>query len=285
MQVHILRIDTSFTSNEDGGRVGPRDSLTPWFDLVTERDRIDVLKFRFLGDARRCLLGRILASFVLSNRLNLQRNEFNILRTSSNRPYAVLASSLEPLPIDFNVSHDSNLVAIASINSTQAGSERVGIDLMRIRNPWEGTTVPEFVQVLAEQLTEKERFAIEAIPDPETKLRHALALWTLKEAYVKATGQGLHCDLSRLGFELDLSKNVPGVGHVIGNGTLDGALMRDWAFDLVQLENSDGSYWMAIARNEFRGGGGKVLLSSSSCRPNWFQVLELDHVANYLRTQ
>lgn len=51
-------------------------------------------------------------------------------------------------------------------------------------------------------LSDAERAAIAA--EPERFLAH----WTLKEAYAKATGLGLHSELRRL--TIDLDRGVPG---------------------------------------------------------------------------
>ena len=58
----------------------------------------------------------------------------------------------DAFPFDYNTSHDSNLVIIGTLSRDGAGN-CTGVDVMRIRNPWEGTTVAEFVEGIGEQVS------------------------------------------------------------------------------------------------------------------------------------
>lgn len=188
---------------------------------------------------------------------------------------------------DYNVSHDSDLVAVASLASPTLPQRRVGIDIMRIRNPWDDTTLSEFVEGIAEQvcpsaqrrclcqrlilsaqLTSGELVRIRAESDDEAQLKHALALWTLKEAYVKATGDGLHLDLSRLDFAVNLQDSN-------GTAQLDGKTLADWRFHLVFLREEGEPYCLAVAE-QAEVGQGEIHV----CRegPTWVQRVELEQI-------
>lgn len=75
---------------------------------------------------------------------------------------------------------------------------------------------------------------------PETKLRQIFALWTLKEAYAKAVGEGLSLNLKRLEFRFATGEVVGGI-----EGYLDGAKLDGWSFELLEL---DEEHLVAVAR-------------------------------------
>ncbi|GAA5896013.1 hypothetical protein JCM8208_007505 [Rhodotorula glutinis] len=163
---------------------------------------------------------------------------------------------------------------------------------MRIRNPWEGTSVDEFISGVAEQLAPQELSALSRLgskPGSDARrLRHVLALWTLKEAFVKATGEGLHRDLRTVDFKLELngdkgeSKEAQEVRRV-GEGKLEGRRMDGWRFSLVEVGQGTGTseaqgqetYWLAVAE-QAAGGQGDVSLALR--RPKWVQEVTLERI-------
>ncbi|GAA5824666.1 hypothetical protein JCM5353_000797 [Sporobolomyces roseus] len=279
MELRILRINQSFSNGPADDSTGPHDSLKPLLDIVDESTKSDVVKYRFLGDARRCLLGRLLVRFVLSERCQLPFQSFSFEKTERDRPYAYHPSLLpNAFSFDYNTSHDSNLTVVGTLPRSGA-DDRIGIDVMRIRNPWDGTTVDEFVEGIGEQLTAKERSIIDSLADDSSKLGHSLALWTLKESYVKATGEGLHCDLSRLNFALDLTSQE----EIIGQGAFDGSNLEGWSFDLIELGEEDGQYYIAIARRGVEEGKGEVRRWTS--KPDWVRFVKFEEVIARARNE
>ena len=73
----------------------------------------------------------------------------------------------------FNISHTSGLVACA------AGDHPVGIDVERIR---------PFSKAVMRKLTEKERIYIQSSENQDEAF---MRVWTMKEACIKLTGEGL----------------------------------------------------------------------------------------------
>ncbi|GAA6038150.1 hypothetical protein JCM8097_005761 [Rhodosporidiobolus ruineniae] len=191
---------------------------------------------------------------------------------------------------DYNASHDSDLIAVASLaDIVDDSSPNVGIDVMRIRNPWQGSSVDEFVEGIGEQLTSAERLSISRLHTEDAKLRHTLALWTLKEAFTKATGEGLHFDLQRLDFQLTLASSSSAPPNPPSGRTLfDGRPAVGWRFSLVELSlpPSEGGgaepYWLALAVQDPVGDGSVEVLAELPDSRSFSGILRQGDAVGYL---
>jgi hypothetical protein len=93
---------------------------------------------RLLVDAQKwCVLSSCMTSVALDSDTSLPLSQ----------QHAANASQV----LDLNVSHDTNLVAIASVAFAMQTPVRVGLDVMHIKNPWEGSSLDELIEGLAEQ--------------------------------------------------------------------------------------------------------------------------------------
>jgi 4'-phosphopantetheinyl transferase len=102
-----------------------------------------------------------------------------------------LAPPFAALGIQFNVAHTEGLVAMA------VGREAVlGIDVENTLT----RTAP--LNIATGYFTAREASALALSPTGE-QTRRFFALWTLKESWLKATGQGLSAGLGNASFELD----------------------------------------------------------------------------------
>jgi 4'-phosphopantetheinyl transferase len=92
--------------------------------------------------------------------------------------------------LTFNVSHTNGLMLIA------VGRRReVGVDVERIRDD------VAYLEIAAWCCSATERAALRALPDNERR-EAFFTCWTRKEAYLKATGDGLTAPLDRFGVSL-----------------------------------------------------------------------------------
>ena len=66
-------------------------------------------------------------------------------------------------------------------------------------------------------------------------------IWSLKEAFVKATGEGLGFDLCRAAFTIDINNKTARV-------SIDGVPKDDWVFHLHCLGTPGRDHWISVAR-------------------------------------
>lgn len=188
-----------------------------------ERDR--VCSYMFKRDSKQTLIGQVLIRYCLKIFLNTDWKNICIGRNSKNRPYlkvkeTICLSQLKSIDfsIDFNVSHSGDYtIIIAGIfpikkkNDDLEESPRLGSDVMkiditrsRIKYPNEND---EFLfqhqlellrRVIDSKFSNLEKRYIYERPNPVEKLTAFYRLWSLKECYVKALGDGIGFDIRRI---------------------------------------------------------------------------------------
>src|SRR5260370_32955202 len=95
-----------------------------------------------------------------------------------------LAAEQNPSALQFNVSHSANMALIA------VGSEhRLGVDIEKIRGDVDTSALAERFFSL------RERAGLQALPE-HLRVPGFFACWTRKEAFLKATGEGLSFPLA-----------------------------------------------------------------------------------------
>jgi 4'-phosphopantetheinyl transferase len=135
-----------------------------------ERDRIHFTRCR---SALRALLASYLA---------IPASEICFEYLASGKPQ--LAAGQNPSALQFNVSHSANMALIA------VGSKhRLGVDIEEIRSDVDTTTLAERFFSL------RERAGLQALPD-HLRVPGFFACWTRKEAFLKASGEGLSFPLA-----------------------------------------------------------------------------------------
>ena len=157
--------------------------------LLSAEERARDARFQHTGARQQFLVGRWLLRTVLAERLGTTPAAVPLV-ASERGALAVLAAA-NPAHLRFNLSHTEGLVAIAL-----AAGCPVGVDVEDCERP--GRTV-----ALAERyFAPTEVAALRARP-PAAQRDRFFQLWTLKEAYIKARGQGLAIPLARFAFDLD----------------------------------------------------------------------------------
>ena len=146
-------------------------------------------RFRFEQHRDRFIAGRGILRQLLANYLQIKSDL--IIFEYSDRGKPQIASSLNKDSLQFNVSHSQDL-ALYGFNY----QKNIGVDLEYIKDKI------DYEQLAKRFFTTEELRLINSYPASEQKTIF-FQLWTAKEAYLKATGDGLAGSLDTIEFTLD----------------------------------------------------------------------------------
>lgn len=144
-------------------------------------------RFRFDADRDRYVLGRGLTRTLLSRYAATPPGRIRFAAGDHGRPF--LADADRGPGLDFNLSHTDGLVAVAI-----ARGLRIGVDVESM------DTAPPDPLSWRNVLSEAERRALGQEPEGG-RGRSFLEIWTLKEAYVKARGEGHAIPVGKVSFD------------------------------------------------------------------------------------
>lgn len=211
----------------------------PWVDrwsrLLDEEERARSARFVFPLHRRAFVAGHALVRVMLGGLLDRPPESLRFFRDERGRPE--LAGPDGP---SFSLSHTDGMVACAV---SQSGT--VGVDV-------EGDGARVDVQAIAERFfaPAEARAVRDRGPGAFTRI------WTLKEAFLKATGEGLRRPLDSFHFSLDpVSLEAGGGGEA-------------WSF--AQLRPSAG-HWAAVALRGAQQPASPLSLAYRECRPEDLQ--------------
>jgi 4'-phosphopantetheinyl transferase len=173
-----------------------------------ERKRCE--RFVFDCDRQTFAAGHALLRSTLTFHERLRSPQSWVFQTGSHGKPCLAPGQSE---LAFNMTHTAGLVACAL-----AKVESIGVDVESV----ERTANAD--EIAASYFSQREVLALEECAGLERQTRF-IELWTLKEAYLKATGAGLSAPLNKFGFELcgasGLQFNPP-----------DNTTIADWHFAL-----------------------------------------------------
>lgn len=166
-------------------------------DEVARASRFHFEKDRFHFTRCRSALRGLLAGY-----LDIPAAEIRFEYLTSGKPQ--LAAEQNPRALQFNVSHSANMALIA------VGSEhRLGVDIEKIRGDVDTTELAERFFSL------RERAGLQVLPD-HLRVSGFFACWTRKEAFLKATGDGLSFPLADFSVSTDPNSD-PELEEINGN--------------------------------------------------------------------
>lgn len=139
-----------------------------------ERDRAERFAVEFAR--RRYVIARGMLRLLLAERLEVAPDTIEIASLSHGKP--VLAGSLAESGLCFNLSHSHEYVAYAFAR------ESVGVDIERVR------TLEDADDIAGHMFSSHEKDAYSKLGRDERALGF-FQCWTRKEAFIKATGEGL----------------------------------------------------------------------------------------------
>ncbi|RMJ07995.1 hypothetical protein CDV36_012409 [Fusarium kuroshium] len=169
--------------------------------LLTEKERASVLRYYHVRDAKLALASALVKRYAISRFCGVPWSSAEATRDARTKPVFRTSDGDEPLL--FNVSHQAGLAVLFAVHNPPKGLA-VGVDVVcpterRTRDL--GTLAGEgwnsFVDMHAEVFGLGEVTALKKInpgadvAERDRALRYFYALWCLREAYVKMTGEAL----------------------------------------------------------------------------------------------
>lgn len=164
--------------------------------LLNAEETARAEKFHKPADARNFVLSRALLRRVLADCLDSHPAAIRFMRNKQGKPF------LKDRELEFNVSHSRDRLLIA----VSAG-RAVGIDIEFRR---EGINMDSIVRrwfAPAEQ---------QAFQTSENKIEVFFDVWSKKEAYVKALGEGIYKDLNTFAVPIGGNPGSPLIGNDAG---------------------------------------------------------------------
>jgi 4'-phosphopantetheinyl transferase len=174
-----------------------------------ERER--AARFHFTRDRDRYVAGRGFVRCILGRYLKARPAELEIEHGPQGKP--ALAGRWAKSGLHFNLSHCEDLALVAV---TRAG--RVGVDVERIRPLSDADELANLF------FSRPERAALEALP-ADDKPAAFFSLWTCKEAWLKATGDGIGESLS----QVELALTPTGAARLLKTPEAYPRSATDWA--------------------------------------------------------
>ncbi|MGO9088041.1 MAG: 4'-phosphopantetheinyl transferase family protein [Candidatus Sulfotelmatobacter sp.] len=164
-----MRLDEPATAGSEANVLSP-DEIGRATRFHFERDRIHFTRCR-------SVLRGLLAGYLV-----IPATEIRFEYLTSGKPQ--VAAEQNPNALQFSVSHSAGMALIA------VGSElRLGVDIEKIRGDVDTASLAERFFSL------RERAGLRALPD-HLHVPGFFACWTRKEAFLKATGEGLSFPLA-----------------------------------------------------------------------------------------
>lgn len=141
-------------------------------------------RYHFDRDRNRFIAGRGLLRAILASYLDREAGQLQFDYSARGKP--ALAAHVVDGPLHFNLAHSDDLMLLAI---TRDGA--VGVDVERLRPV-------DMVEEIAERFfAAQESSGLKALPDTK-KSAAFFNLWTRKEAWLKATGEGIAESLSQV---------------------------------------------------------------------------------------
>jgi 4'-phosphopantetheinyl transferase len=170
-------------------RIQEPELLTAYRDLLSDEELSHIDRFKIAEDRHTALLTRALIRWLLTTYCGRDPRSWEFATVANGKPVATNT----PCPVAFNLSHTRELI-VAAIFPGDTGVE-LGVDVERIS---EDRSV---LDVASKYFADDEVRELRSRP-PTERLNRFFEYWTLKESYIKATGQGLQVPLEDFSFHI-----------------------------------------------------------------------------------
>jgi 4'-phosphopantetheinyl transferase len=198
-------------------------AVKPWLETLDASERERAARFVFARDRILFIAAHVLSRVVLGQLLAVRPKAWCFVNGANGKPVAHLGE--RPAPVAFNLSHTPGVVGLAA---AARADWAIGFDL-------EGETREFSLEIARDQFSQPELAWLGSLEE-HAKSKGFLQLWTLKEAFIKATGAGLSADLKSFWFE-----TCPPKIHFLPTASNEHA--HQWWFDQRTL---DGGFIAAV---------------------------------------
>lgn len=173
-EVHVWRVNLDL----------PVEQIQELAKTLSADEQLRADRFYFEQHRQRFMVGRGILRTILGRYLGIEPDQLQFDYSSRGKPS--LAESCAGNRVRFNLSHSQGLALYGFTQSRQ-----IGIDLEYLR------PMPDAEQIAQRFFSAGEYAVISALP-PDKKQRAFFRGWTGKEAYLKATGDGLAGSLDQI---------------------------------------------------------------------------------------
>lgn len=211
--------------------------------LLPSGEAEECSKFRFFDDQKHAVISRLLQRHAAFTALGIPHAAAVIRRTKGRKPYVANDAPRPDAPnFNYSVSHEGDYVILAAEGRCLCGVDVAAPHSLR-RNG--GQPLSDVLVAFEKQLTPAEWAAVRSggasLSDAALDSRFR-QIWSLKEAYAKATGEGLGFELGRCEFTILPDENG---GALRASVAVDGTPRSDWTFFLHPLGRE---HWVSVAR-------------------------------------
>jgi 4'-phosphopantetheinyl transferase len=177
-EVHLWRVDLEAVGAEEAR----------WQQVLAPDESTRAARFHFSRDRQCFVTSRALLRMILAGYLATDPKSLRFARSKNGKPS--LGPEHADSGITFNVSHSGGIALFAF-----ARRRDVGVDVERVRHDF------DLEAIACRFFSAHEQRQLAAFP-AEEKIESFFRCWTRKEAYIKATGDGLSLPLSQFDVSL-----------------------------------------------------------------------------------
>jgi 4'-phosphopantetheinyl transferase len=191
-EVHLWQVDLDL----------PLEQVQALLPLLSEDEVKRANRFYFEQHRQRFIVARGTLRKLLGSYLDMLPEQIQFNYSSRGKPSLVNGNKTDT--IQFNVSHSQGLALYGfTLNSL------IGVDLEFIR------TMPDAESIAKRFFTSRESELIKSVV-PDSKNWAFFQLWTAKEAYLKASGDGIAGGLDQVEVDMILSESI-GLLNIAGD--------------------------------------------------------------------
>lgn len=165
-----------------------RDNESRWHHLLSSDESTRAARFHFLRDRQYFAASRATLRTILASYLTTDPRSLIFSYSKKEKPSLVSDAATD---ITFNISHSGGVALFAFSRRRE-----IGVDVEQIRRDFD-------VEAIARRFfSAREQVQLAALP-AEQRVEAFFRCWTRKEAYIKATGDGLSLPLSQFDVSLE----------------------------------------------------------------------------------